>query len=466
MDPFPALGHINAFINLARWLSDKGYEIVFIGSNEHQQIYLNEGFRFYEVNPLIFMPESIEIKEKGSFKFLLENLYRSREGRFLDYFQQVSVAYKRILELVRPSLVLLDNHYALKAFFYKDLNLPLVIVSTMVTPFQGTITPPFQSNYIPKDTELSRIYVNVLWFKSRIVRRVRKWRSGVYCLGKTDEAIIRKFFINVPFTLDTSRCHGIGMLQVPIIATYPKAFDFEEYKGSKLIAFFGHLPNTADREINDLRLDALFRNISKAKIIYCSLGTITYDHLKLCHRFFKRMIKVAALNPQWCFLLNVGKHYDINKLDSIPENISVFSQLPQRQLLNRVDIMINHGGMNSIKECLSAQVPMIVYPLSLKWDQPGGAARVAYHKLGVIGNMRTDNQKAIAAKIRFLIEHLAEYKNNIRRLNNKISKTNRSENKRILTLIKQYVNQSCQPNPFLHDTSKEPAKEIPCPTNG
>ena len=301
---------------------------------------------------------------------------------------------------------------------------------------------------------------------NRMNRTFRNWISGLTCLGKTDITIIRKFFNSIPYTLDTNRCHGIGILQVPMIATYPSAFDFEINRLNKSVVFFGHLPNAAMRELDNPRLDVLLNHLSDRKIIYCSLGTITFDHQKLCHRFFQRIIKVAVKNPQWHFLLNVGKHYDINKLSSTPENISVFFQVPQRQLLNRVDIMINHGGINSIKECLRAHVPMIVYPLSLKWDQPGCAARVAYHKLGVIGNMRKDNQKAIAANIRFLIEHLAEYKNNIRCLNSEISKTNRSENQKILTLIKQYVNQNRQPNPLLHDTSKEPVKEIPCPTNG
>ena len=466
MDPFPALGHINAFLNLARWLRNKGLDIVFIGSSEHQQIYLNEGFRFYELYPLIFMSEAFEIKEKGHFRFFLDNVYKSRDSRFLEYFHMVSTTYRRIIEVIKPDLVLLDNHYALKAFFYKDLKLDVVIVSTMISPFKGTITPPFQSDYVPKHTQMSRIYINLLWLKNRMNRTFRNWISGLTCLGKTDITIIRKFFNSIPYTLDTYRCHGIGILQVPMIATYPSAFDFEVNRLNKSVSFFGHLQKVAMGELDDARLEALLSHRSEKKIIYCSLGTITFDHLKPCHNFFERIIKVAVKNPQWHFLLNVGKHYDINKLSSPPENISVFFQVPQRQLLNRVHIMINHGGINSIKECLRAHVPMIVYPLSRKWDQPGCAARVAYHRLGVIGDIRKDNSTAINAKINFLVEHLEEYKNNIRHLNDEIKKRNRSENKRILTLIKHYVNKSRQPNPLLHETSKEPVKEIPCPTNG
>src|SRR5690606_4742340 len=118
------------------------------------------------------------------------------------------------------------------------------------------------------------------------------------------------------------------------------------------------------------------------------------------------------------------------------------------------------------KECLSAHVPMIVYPLSLQWDQPGGAARVYYHNLGVIGNVRRDKYKAISAKIHFLFAHLAEYQGNIRNFNDETTKSNRSEDNKILSLINHYVSQNSQQKPFLDDTSKEAVNRISCSSDG
>ena len=48
--------------------------------------------------------------------------------------------------------------------------------------------------------------------------------------------------------------------------------------------------------------------------------------------------------------------------------------------------MINHGGLGTIKECIYFGVPMIVFPMMR--DQPGNAARVAYHGLGIVGQSR------------------------------------------------------------------------------
>src|SRR5690554_1493397 len=91
MDPFPAMGHVNAFLNLARWLSENGYEIVFIGSIEQRQLYLEEGFRFYELNPLIIVPAAFEIKSKGYFRFLLENIEKSRSKKAVGYYQMMAI---------------------------------------------------------------------------------------------------------------------------------------------------------------------------------------------------------------------------------------------------------------------------------------------------------------------------------------------------------------------------------------
>src|SRR5258706_14217271 len=54
-------------------------------------------------------------------------------------------------------------------------------------------------------------------------------------------------------------------------------------------------------------------------------------------------------------------------------------------------MMITHGGLGSIKECILFGVPMMVFPLGR--DQPRNAARVVYHRLGLradIRNVSTD----------------------------------------------------------------------------
>lgn len=63
------------------------------------------------------------------------------------------------------------------------------------------------------------------------------------------------------------------------------------------------------------------------------------------------------------------------------ENVRVVRSIPQPQLLRCTDLFITHGGYNSIREAISAGVPMAVLPNF--GDQPINADRVAELGLGL-----------------------------------------------------------------------------------
>lgn len=84
--------------------------------------------------------------------------------------------------------------------------------------------------------------------------------------------------------------------------------------------------------------------------------------------------------------------------------------------------MIQHGGANSIKECIFLGVPMLIYPM--RADQPGNSARIVYHQLGLRGNFKRDTIADIDAKINLILtdprfrlnvermkQHFLEYQN-------------------------------------------------------
>jgi MGT family glycosyltransferase len=47
---------------------------------------------------------------------------------------------------------------------------------------------------------------------------------------------------------------------------------------------------------------------------------------------------------------------------ALPENIVAVRYAPQLTLLDRIDVMVTHGGANSVMECLSKARPMLVIP--------------------------------------------------------------------------------------------------------
>lgn len=111
-------------------------------------------------------------------------------------------------------------------------------------------------------------------------------------------------------------------------------------------------------------------------LIYISLGTVfnqASDFYKLCFAAFARM--------KCNVILSVGNQTRIEELGTIPANVIVRHYVPQLEVLQRAQLFITHGGMNSASEGLYYGVPLIVLPQSA--DQPIVARRVAEIGAGV-----------------------------------------------------------------------------------
>lgn len=64
---------------------------------------------------------------------------------------------------------------------------------------------------------------------------------------------------------------------------------------------------------------------------------------------------------------------------------------------------------------------MLVYPLDRNWDQPGNAARVVYHGMGLKGNICWDTSGSIQRKIERIWVHYDFYKENVRKMKARIA---------------------------------------------
>jgi UDP-glucoronosyl and UDP-glucosyl transferase len=76
-------------------------------------------------------------------------------------------------------------------------------------------------------------------------------------------------------------------------------------------------------------------------------------------------------------VLSVGRNVNPGDLERIPPNTIVVRIAPQIELLKRAALCITHAGLNTALEALAQGVPMAAIPIG--YDQPGVAARIAYH---------------------------------------------------------------------------------------
>ncbi|MEU0878792.1 glycosyltransferase [Lentzea sp. NPDC005914] len=85
-----------------------------------------------------------------------------------------------------------------------------------------------------------------------------------------------------------------------------------------------------------------------------------------------------------------------------PANVELRPEVPQQQLLNTAKVFVTHAGYSSVRESLTAGVPMVAVPLFA--DQPRNAAKVEELKAGVSVEVKGLIAGALAEKIKNVLD--------------------------------------------------------------
>src|SRR5246127_5450474 len=78
----------------------------------------------------------------------------------------------------------------------------------------------------------------------------------------------------------------------------------------------------------------------------------------------------------------------------------MINRVPQIEVLKRAALCITHAGINTALESLAEGVPMVAIPIG--FDQPGIAARIAYHGVGEfieVEDLRQENLSELIQKV-------------------------------------------------------------------
>jgi len=100
-------------------------------------------------------------------------------------------------------------------------------------------------------------------------------------------------------------------------------------------------------------------------------------------------------------VLSVGKNIKLDELGPIPPNAIIVRTAPQIELLKQAALCITHAGLNTALEALAQGVPMVAIPIG--FDQPGTAARIAYHRIGEfveIGDLTVERLSELMQRVR------------------------------------------------------------------
>jgi len=127
-------------------------------------------------------------------------------------------------------------------------------------------------------------------------------------------------------------------------------------------------------------------------LVYLSLGSLGSADVDL----MRRLVATLADSPHR-FVVSKGPQHDRYEL---ADNMRGAEFLPQTTILPHVDLVITHGGNNTVTECFHFAKPMVVLPLF--WDQYDNAQRVDELGFGV----RLDTYGHAPDELRGAVERL------------------------------------------------------------
>jgi MGT family glycosyltransferase len=127
-------------------------------------------------------------------------------------------------------------------------------------------------------------------------------------------------------------------------------------------------------------------------LIYFSLGSLGSADVGL----MRRVLGCLSGTPHRYIVSKGPLHEEIE----LPAAMAGAEFLPQTSVLPAADLVITHGGNNTVTECLHFGKPMIVLPLF--WDQYDNAQRV--HELGL--GVRLDTYRFTDAQMHGAIDRL------------------------------------------------------------
>jgi UDP:flavonoid glycosyltransferase YjiC (YdhE family) len=291
----------------------------------------------------------------------------------------------------------IEEHEAMIAALAMVHGPPVAVLNSFFNLAPSTTTPPLHSPLQPGDDLATRVRIIMAWIsgwvsseKDSLYRRLRAEnlrRPEVLRTVAARQGVLRSMTrwqwlrpfapkrlpvlqttaseLELPLTL-AKNVHQIGPLLGPIAVSAP---------------------------IED---DAIRAAVETAKrnsmpVVVCAFGSFMAGE----DDFLDRLAAATRLRPGIQFVVaDDGNHQRWRDAT----NVVVRPWLPQRQLLALSAAAIVHTGLSTFHECVAASVPSVVYPLAFN-DQPGNAARIEYHGLGVVGDRERDTAEIMVTRL-------------------------------------------------------------------
>lgn len=392
----PENGHYAGTFRLARILRARGHRIFYVGLPDFEGLVKNQGFEFISFSenllPKGYLQDFIASQSNPPSGILSRCRKRRQDERtFSAYLNRIEDGrLDECLLSCRPDLLLCDTFVWYVAIRALKLGIPTINISIILSLFRNPCIPPIVYPIHPRQVWWSALLVRGSWrwlrLKFFFTKRLASIFFGAYRFPTRMHHLV-DVFIQIAkrsgYPVEENRTFWFGemgpRLVLPEIVLCPRSFQLPGSPEDRR-RYLGY-PVDTERSEEPLADDALDNG---KPLIFCSLGSSAffYPHAR---RFFEAVVDAGRLRKDWQFVLHVGDCQEADKLGPPGPNLLIHKRVPQLALLRKASVMVTHGGLNSIMECIHFGVPMVIVP-GLR-DQPGNAARAVHHGIAVTAGM-------------------------------------------------------------------------------
>jgi MGT family glycosyltransferase len=360
--PESAYGPTNNCIGIGKILEQRGHRIVFAAEASWKGRLEPLGF---EEDLVDLAPPAIGDQDAGQFwtDFITETAPEFRKPtieqldtfirpvweNLIDGAKYCEPQLREILARAQPDVIVEDNVSGFPALLTHGA--PWVrVMSCNPLEMKDPDLPPTFSGYATED--------RVGWdeFRAEFDRTHRDLWSGF------NEWMLEQ---GAPPLPDLEFIHESDHLNISI---FPDAAD---YLRSNSLAPTWHRLESSVRETEEpWSLPDTLGDGGEGGLVYLSLGSLGSADVDL----MRRLVDVLS-RTRHRYIVSKGPRADEFEL---PDNMWGEARVPQTSIISEVDLVITHGGNNTVTEALHFGKPMVVLPLF--WDQYDNAQRM--HELG------------------------------------------------------------------------------------
>ncbi len=334
-----------------------------------------------------------------------------------------------------------------------DIELPLPIMAATTTDARVALwtslfsvwkrpgLPPLHTGIVPgHGWRGSRPGMEWAWLRYRLGRWLGRLQRRLRRRGPDRVARLRHAAELTGFPFDEEVMQHQWLVpfayrHLPVIAfnTFELELPHEPHPTVRYVGpVLGEMPSLPDQEQTRQRLAGLYERRARGDsdaLVYCAFGAW---HKGDDSSFVRRVIDAARVEPSWDVVIGLGGRRDLEDLGNLPANVHALGWAPQGEVITHADVAIHHAGVTSVNECVAAAVPMVLYPFDFL-DQRGNAARVVFHRLGVVGDRDRDTAARIHDRIRFVLED-ETLARRIRRMSDYLER-DRTDDKAVLAVL-------------------------------